>query len=480
MSHAARAVAVIVLSATAVLWTTSGSRHDAPPPPPGQQRADDTSSPDDATRDEYPDVSTAAVAATPSASYDSKLLEVPGEVAEDGPIHNASGEGFHSTIQWRGKCWYRVTNFCVVRGELTMFHDPATGGVRGGSLRMCNEFSQHSNLIRLKYRSEPAPAVLPGPLLTKTQGWILQFWCQDLFHMTLSLLPAFNTKKWLGDHPDVYVRIAKGKRKKSAFCRIKFGHPQSYGVVRNPKWGGDHQFPFAGNPYWPFYQSISPDPWRIHPLYKGATAKTACYRNGAIDKLYVKDMTGEHAANYTRALREIMDVPVPAPRRCGKYRVTVIDRRGRTRRLTNIPQIVDHANGMGYFNATPVALETLPISEQLRLMTNTDVLLGMHGNGITWLQFLQPGAVVTELIGVWYQPYAKLWGLKHLHSSMGNNMDFKRGGEFIPFAHNMTEIDLLLRQAKEHLDKVTCGDHEPARPSPQKLEMLYSECVPHC
>jgi hypothetical protein len=412
------------------------------------------------------------------------VLEISEETGVDGAVYNASGEGFVSSVSWQGQCWHRITNFCVVKGDLVLYHSPKEStAVRGGSFRMCNEFSRHSPLIRLKYRSEPSPAGPPAPLLTKTQGWILQFWCQDMFHMTLGLLPAFNTKRFLGEHPDVYVRIAKGKRAKSAFCRIKFGSPLNYSHVYNSRWGGDHQFPFPGNPYWPFYESISPDPWRIHPLYsgRGGSTKSACYTKGAIDKLYVKDMNGQQASNYTTSLREIMRVPPSTPRTCGKYRVTFIDRRGKTRRLTNVPEIVAMINAREGFEAQAVPLESLPIREQLRLMTNTDVLMGMHGNGLTWLQFLQPGAVVVELIGVWYQPYSKLWGLLHLHSSMKNNMQFKLQGEFKPFEHNTTEIMALLDKAKEHLDVTSCGDG-PSRvgPSPQKLEQLYRDCAPHC
>ena len=526
----------------------------------------------------------------------------PEDPATDGPLYNESLSGFVSGLEWRGKCWYEVTNFCVVRGQLTFFHAPESGGPRKGSLRMCNEFSQHSDLIRLRYTSLPAHAneSLPGPLLTRTPGWVLQFWCQDLFHMTLGLMPAYLTvpnvkrvfeswyKKWRGSaisggggdpplsigekqsphdetktscrgdrkaqlatsppgsaveeegvptfHPDVYMRIAKGKRKKSAYCRIKFGHPQSFKVVRNERWG-DHQFPFPGNPYWPFYESISPDPFRFHPLYSGATQKTACYKVGVIDKLYVKEVTGDQARRYSGELKRIMGVqeeadqvrPRQSPdasdvgsaavgsatadnatasqvgavvrwregfaaihhgagrrrrgaRRCNAFRATIIDRRGKTRRLTNVPRLVEAAARLG-FEAQAVALETLPIKEQIRLMTHTDVLVGVHGNGITWLQFLQPGSVVVELVGIWYQPYAKLWGHRHLHSSMRNNMEYKTHGEYVPFAHNITEFEELMAAARRHLDHTTgCLDAQatPFVPPNEKLDNLYKDCVPHC
>jgi hypothetical protein len=411
----------------------------------------------------------------------------------DGAVYNYStAGGFVSSVEWQGKCWYRLKNFCVIRGVLTVFHDPKVNkNATGHHLRMCNEFSQHSPNIRLKYRSEPLPAVLPAPLMTKTQGWVLQFWCQDLYHMTLTLLPAFHTKKHLGDHPDIYFKIAKGKRKKAAYCRIKLGHPASYEVVRNPKWGGDTQFPFAGNPYWPFYKTISPEPHRIHPLYDGATQKTACYTKGAVDKLYIKEMWTKQAREYSNTLLGHMNVTTDdvltkaLKRRCGKNgekrTVLVVDRRGRTRRLTNIPEIVEAAKAAGY-DAQSVQLEKLSISNQLARMTGTDILLGMHGNAMTWVQFLPAGAVLMELVGVWYTPYAKLWGHTHLHSSMKNNMAFKRGGEFQAFAHNITEVTALLAQATKVFDDF-CAAHKDGdnlEPENRQLQNLYKDCAPHC
>ena len=402
------------------------------------------------------------------ATDDSDRPELPGPVP------------FVSSVEWRGKCWYELKNFCVVNGQLTLYHDPKQSPTaHKHTLRACNEFSQHSNTIRIPYYSEPLPAVLPGPLYTKTKGWILQFWCQDLFHMTLSLMPAFHTTFAIGPHPDVFIRIAKGLRKhKSQYCRIKFGDPANWEIVRNKKWGGDNQFPFAGNPYWPFYQLITPDPYRLYPLYKGATKKTTCYTDGVIDKLYLKDTVGSQARNYSNSMLEALQVVRGAQRQCRQYRLTLIDRRGRTRRLTNIPQLVEIARGKG-FKAQSVALETLPIREQLALITSSDVLMGMHGNGMTWLQFLPPGSAVVELIGVWYTPYALLWGHKHFHSSMKNNMDFKRGGEFVPFAHNETEVSRLLDDVLVYLDSTSCAE-TPYVPPNEKLENLYKSCVPHC
>lgn len=259
---------------------------------------------------------------------------------------------------------------------------------------------------------------------------------------------------------------------------MKLGDPRNFSDVYNSKWGGDKQFPFAGNPYWPFYKLLTPDPHRVLPLYPGATKKSVCYHNGVIDKLYLKNTMGDQARNYSNAMLDSLGVVRGAPRQCRRYRLTMIDRRGKTRRLTNVPELVRIAERKGFI-AQSVALETLPIVEQLRLITSTDVLMGMHGNGMTWLQFLPPGSAVVELIGVWYTPYALLWGHKHFHSSMKHNMEFKKHGEFVPFAHNETEVEALLDQVLAHLDSTSCAE-TPFVPPNEKLENLYGSCVPHC
>lgn len=510
--------------------------------------------------------------------------EVPEVLPSDGALYNVSAKGFLTQgPQWRGQCWYSVKNFCVLEGELTFFHDPKSGGnqPRGGSLRMCNEFSRHSPTIQLKWKSIPleqdGDAVLPAPLLTRTSGWVLQFWCMDLFHMTLSMMPAYHTmllpaaQKFL--HPptssssssfsffttaadeetanakekkdltspalqdkaasliqsvDLWFRIARGKRKKGQYCRIKFGDPTTYSNVRNEIWGGDHQFPFPGNPYWPFYRLLSTEPWRLHPLYKGATKKSACYKTGVIDKLYIKDIMSSQARAYTAAQLVSLGIntsSIPA-RQCGHYRLTLIDRRGKTRRLTNIQNLLSIANQFpglrpkdgesfleypaaasskgeetqpttkainstskafqffapaksdSVFTAQSVALETMAIRDQIRVMAATDVLIGMHGNGLTWLQFLRPGSVVIELGHTWYRPYSKLWGLTHFHSSIKNNPQYKKQGEYVPFAHNETEVYQLLMKAHVALEKSTCGEVPPLRE--EKLDNLYKDCAPHC
>ncbi|KAF8292484.1 hypothetical protein TcYC6_0116150 [Trypanosoma cruzi] len=73
------------------------------------------------------------------------------------------------------------------------------------------------------------------------------------------------------------------------------------------------------------------------------------------------------------------------------------------------------------FESQIVAFETILAREQLRIATMTVLFIGAHGNGLMWLQFLPPVPSVVELIGVWYTPYALLWGHSYSHSTDTTN-----------------------------------------------------------
>ncbi|KAK4059700.1 hypothetical protein Purlil1_14331 [Purpureocillium lilacinum] len=45
-----------------------------------------------------------------------------------------------------------------------------------------------------------------------------------------------------------------------------------------------------------------------------------------------------------------------------------------------------------------VDFATIPFAEQLKIVRGTDLLVGVHGAGLTHLMFLQPGSAVLELL----------------------------------------------------------------------------------
>jgi hypothetical protein len=54
-------------------------------------------------------------------------------------------------------------------------------------------------------------------------------------------------------------------------------------------------------------------------------------------------------------------------------------------------------NASDVVNGTLVVLETMSVEDQVRLVGTADILVGVHGNGLTWAGVMQPGGVLIEV-----------------------------------------------------------------------------------
>ena len=111
-------------------------------------------------------------------------------------------------------------------------------------------------------------------------------------------------------------------------------------------------------------------------------------------------------------------------RRQRAVRVTYIDRQGTKRQLST----ESHTALVRLLGAIPgvelkqARMETLPFDEQLAIMRSTDVLIGVHGNGLTQQMFMSPRRYVVEIFPrrssfafrFDYSLLAKLMGHEHL------------------------------------------------------------------
>ena len=73
--------------------------------------------------------------------------------------------------------------------------------------------------------------------------------------------------------------------------------------------------------------------------------------------------------------------------------VTFILRAG-TRRITNIEQVKER---LSRFRINYVSLENYSIKEQLDIVSNSDILIGVHGAGLTWGIFMKEGSQMIEI-----------------------------------------------------------------------------------
>lgn len=105
-----------------------------------------------------------------------------------------------------------------------------------------------------------------------------------------------------------------------------------------------------------------------------------------------------------------------APAPTGR-RLLVSRKDARLRRLTNEDALAEALAPHGYEVATPGAL---PLEEQIRLFSEAERVIGVHGAGLTNIAFMHPGGRVTELFGADYVQGAYRWlshlgGLSHGH-----------------------------------------------------------------
>tara|TARA_B100001175_G_C19458762_1_gene615370 strand:- start:749 stop:1474 length:726 start_codon:yes stop_codon:yes gene_type:complete len=75
-------------------------------------------------------------------------------------------------------------------------------------------------------------------------------------------------------------------------------------------------------------------------------------------------------------------------------KVTFIMRKG-IRSISNMDYV---KNKLNYFNINYVYMENYSIDKQLKIVSNSDILIGTHGSGLTWSIFMKPKSTLIEIL----------------------------------------------------------------------------------
>ncbi|CAH0603178.1 unnamed protein product [Chrysodeixis includens] len=146
-------------------------------------------------------------------------------------------------------------------------------------------------------------------------------------------------------------------------------------------------------------------PRMIFGLYYNTPLIYGCERSGLF-----------HA--FSKHIIHSLDIKLQ-PRTSDKVRVTLLSRGTTYRSILNEKAIVDALNKVeGYEVQRVVYDKTVPFLRQLEITHNTDVLIGMHGAGLTHLLFLPDWAAVFEVYNCedpnCYLDLTRLRGLKYV------------------------------------------------------------------
>ena len=121
-----------------------------------------------------------------------------------------------------------------------------------------------------------------------------------------------------------------------------------------------------------------------------------------------------------------LDLPIPQ-KNTQKIRVTILARQTRFRRIINLGTLEKILMDTNNFEITIAPFtHSVPFKDQLEIMQNTDILVGIHGAGLAHMLFLPDWAAVFELYDCedpsCYRDLAKFRGLFHLSWSDKNKL----------------------------------------------------------
>lgn len=152
-------------------------------------------------------------------------------------------------------------------------------------------------------------------------------------------------------------------------------------------------------------------------------------------------------ADFTRFLRETYALPrgaVAASRSRGQKPRLLLIHRGHYRRITNEAEVARAAEAAG-FEAVVAELGGGgggDEAEQARVVNAFDVVLGMHGAGLTNAVFLPPGGVLIQVV-----PYGKM---EHIARAEFGEPAADMGLEYLDYSVSAEESSLMETLGPEH------------------------------
>ncbi|EFA03354.1 EGF domain-specific O-linked N-acetylglucosamine transferase [Tribolium castaneum] len=230
------------------------------------------------------------------------------------------------------------------------------------------------------------------------------------------------------------------------------------------------------------YRSAFGDTWEAftdHPVWdlKTFRGETVCFKNVVFPLLprmifglyyntpiiYGCENSGLFQA-FSQHILHRLKIPFH-PRNNRKIRITLLARDTKYRRILNEDELVEAlAKNHDYEVQKVVYNKDVPFKKQLEITRNSDVLIGVHGAGLTHLLFLPDWAAVFELYNCedanCYFDLARLRGLKYvtwekldkLKSQEDGTHDGGAHAKFANYSFDVKEFLRLVAKAAKHVE----------------------------
>ena len=418
-------------------------------------------------------------------------------------------------------CYSELTNVCVAGGVLTLSVDPAVAGLRGrggGLLSLCNEGAAKGNHLHVRVAASAAedPARTRRPAFSGKRLYVLHCWQYYGYHLWQCLLGVWarfqragrgGAEEWWGAKgvlPDAQYALTFGMPRHGATDDAAGMFRRSPGGLA----GADEPFaPKAENAYFPLFRLLSPraaDFARLSDLQTPRCYATAYagspnpYQATAEEwrgfVLHAKGMlrAGVAASGRAAALTALVaarggdEHPARAATRSPQLVVTIVQRK-HSYRMLNVAHVLEAGRTLPLYyssgeegqtgrqeqppalrtEAAVVSWEDMPVLAQVAAAARTNVLVGVHGNGLTWLVFM-PNAVFTTAAAAAAAAAAKPRRVHRLHSAVV---------ELWPSAEYKGDYKRMARMAGVHYLAVQHGAHETRSDVRVNLPLLRGALV---
>jgi hypothetical protein len=147
-------------------------------------------------------------------------------------------------------------------------------------------------------------------------------------------------------------------------------------------------------------------------------------------------------ADFTRFLRETYALPRGAVASRDKKPRLLLIHRGHYRRITNEAEVARAAEAAGFEAVVAELRGDTGEAEQARVVNSFDVVLGMHGAGLTNAVFLPPGGVLIQVV-----PYGKM---EHIARAEFSEPTTDMGLKYLDYSVSAEESSLMETLGPEH------------------------------
>eukprot|EP00759_Apiculatamorpha_spiralis_P018800 PhF_6_TR25132/c0_g1_i2/m.34586 len=280
-------------------------------------------------------------------------------------------------------CYYRVTNFCVIRQSLVFFIPPneRQNNKDFDSLRLCCELRPK---FQLRYAIRSPPSRPPYPIqANQSTAHVAGCWQFYGYHLLQCLVSVWWTQKshfrdthnirmWLYNHAQSFPREV----------REHYSHKMYLGSKSS--WMLD-----VPGKYWALWSQSTQNPDSVSELFKFQTDAQGgeCYSHGLIGQPHHDTIPWETRKAHSLMMLRKFQIKRSIRSSSTKLRITLAVRgTGRvqgSRALTNNEDVAKLLREYGELRMVDWA--TLTIPQQLEAAANTNILVTPHGAGNLWL-----------------------------------------------------------------------------------------------